>query len=37
MKNSEIKNALIELYLFLVPKTKIINSENNKVNIFILI
>ena len=37
MKNTEIKNALIELYLSLVPKTKITNSENSKVNILILI
>lgn len=37
MKNNEIKDALIELYLSLNPNPKIINSEDNKVNYIYII
>ena len=32
MENSEIKNALIDLYLSLNPSPNLINNENNEVN-----
>ena len=37
MENKEIKKSLIELYLTLNPSSKIINSEESKVNYIYII